>query len=157
MDKFKDQEALQKAYESLEKEFARRSRQLRELQRKIGQRMSNEQTVEEFKEQRNLSIENIEKELTNYLFMSCSYGALVCGKMSISIAEEQAKRFAPFLYGFIQQAVKDTAEKFANSIEDILKQPFEGKTEKQEWQRKGMEEGLRMALEICKEIKEGKV
>jgi chromosome segregation ATPase len=35
MDKFKDQEALQKAYESLEKEFTRRSQQLRELQGKI--------------------------------------------------------------------------------------------------------------------------
>ena len=51
---------------------------------------------------------------------------------------------------------KETAEKFANSIENILKQPFEGKTEKQEYQHKGMEEGLRMALEICKEITEGK-
>lgn len=35
MSKFKDQDALQKAYESLEKEFTRRSQQLRELQRKI--------------------------------------------------------------------------------------------------------------------------
>lgn len=31
MDKFKDQEALQKAYESLEKEFTRRSQQLKKL------------------------------------------------------------------------------------------------------------------------------
>lgn len=37
MDKFKDQEALQKAYESLEKEFTRRSQRLRELQGKIEQ------------------------------------------------------------------------------------------------------------------------
>ena len=37
MNKFKDQEALQKAYESLEKEFTRRSQRLRELQNKIEQ------------------------------------------------------------------------------------------------------------------------
>ena len=37
MNKFKDQEALQKAYESLEKEFTRRSQRLRELQGKIEQ------------------------------------------------------------------------------------------------------------------------
>lgn len=35
MNKFKDQDALQKAYESLEKEFTRRSQRLRELQGKI--------------------------------------------------------------------------------------------------------------------------
>ena len=57
----------------------------------------------------------------------------------------------------LKQERKETAEKFANDIEDILKQPFEGKTEKQEWQRKGMEEGLRMALEICKEITDNEV
>ena len=51
---------------------------------------------------------------------------------------------------------KETAEKFANGVEDLLKQPFEGKTEKQEYQHKGMEEGLRMALEIAKEITESK-
>lgn len=50
---------------------------------------------------------------------------------------------------------KEMVEKITNSIEDILQQPFEGKTDKQVWQRKGMEEGLRMALEICKEIMEG--
>lgn len=37
MDKFKDQDALQKAYKSLEKEFTRRSQRLRELQGKIEQ------------------------------------------------------------------------------------------------------------------------
>ena len=37
MSKFNDQEALQKAYESLEKEFTRRSQRLRELQGKIEQ------------------------------------------------------------------------------------------------------------------------
>ena len=37
MDKFKNQEALQKAYESLEKEFTRRSQRLRELQGKVEQ------------------------------------------------------------------------------------------------------------------------
>lgn len=51
-------------------------------------------------------------------------------------------------------ARKEIVEKILNSIEDILQQPFEGKTDKQKWQRKGMEEGLRMALEICKEIME---
>ena len=37
MSKFNDQEALQKAYESLEKEFTRRIQRLRELQGKIEQ------------------------------------------------------------------------------------------------------------------------
>lgn len=37
MDKFKDQDALQKAYKSLEKEFTRRSQRLREVQGKIDQ------------------------------------------------------------------------------------------------------------------------
>lgn len=66
--------------------------------------------VDELKTEKDLSIANLEEELTNYLFMSCSYGALVCGKMSLSIAQEQAKRFAPFMYRFIQQVVKDTAK-----------------------------------------------
>lgn len=37
MNKFKDQDALQKAYESLEKEFTKRSQRLREMQGKIKQ------------------------------------------------------------------------------------------------------------------------
>lgn len=153
MSKFKDQDALQKAYESLEKEFARRSQQLRELQRKIGQGTHNEQKVGELKEEINLSITNIEKELTHYLFMSCSYGALVCGKMSLSIAQEQAKRFAPFVYRFVQQVKEDTTKDIEDKIQKLLNTPFEGKTEKQEYQRKGMEEGLKMALEIIAERK----
>lgn len=52
----------------------------------------------------------------------------------------------------LMETRKETAEKISSSIEDILKEPYKGKTEKQEWQRKGMEEGLRMALEICNEI-----
>ncbi len=54
-----------------------------------------------------------------------------------------------------EMARKEIVEKIVNNIEDILQQPFEGKTDKQKWQRKGMEEGLKMALEICKEIMEG--
>ena len=73
--------------------------------------------VDELTVKKDLSIAHIEKELTNYLFMSCSYGALVCGKMSFSIAQEQAKRFAPFLYSFIQQAVKDTAKEICEMID----------------------------------------
>ena len=49
---------------------------------------------------------------------------------------------------------KKTAKKIANNIEDILQLPYKGKTEKQEYKRKGMTEGLRMALEICEEVME---
>ena len=56
----------------------------------------------------------------------------------------------------IERERKETAEKFADKIQELLNTPFEGKTEKQEYQHKGMEEGLRMALEICKEIMEVK-
>lgn len=56
----------------------------------------------------------------------------------------------------IEEMIRNKAiEKVVSCIEDILQQPFEGKTDKQKWQRKGMEEGLRMTLEICKEIMEG--
>lgn len=55
----------------------------------------------------------------------------------------------------IKQIIVETREETVKNIEDkiqeLLDQPFEGKTEKQKHQRKGMEEGLRMALEIFKE------
>ncbi len=76
--------------------------------------------VDELTEKKEISIENIEKELANYLFMSCSYGALVCGKMSLSIAQEQAKGFAPFVYGFLRQAVKDTAKEYYQKMQVAL-------------------------------------
>lgn len=49
-----------------------------------------------------------------------------------------------------QQAVKNTAKKIEDKINNLLDTPFEGKTEKQKWQRKGMEEGLKMMLEIVR-------
>ena len=51
---------------------------------------------------------------------------------------------------------EETVEKITKNIEELMVTPFEGKTDKQMLQRKGMEEGLRMALEICKEIMEVK-
>ena len=53
----------------------------------------------------------------------------------------------------VKQAVKDTAKEIEDKIQELLNTPFEGKTEKQEYQRKGMEEGLKMALEIVRECK----
>lgn len=51
----------------------------------------------------------------------------------------------------INRTVKDTPKKIEDKIQELLYTPFEGKTEKQKYQRKGMEEGLKMALEIVKE------
>ena len=56
----------------------------------------------------------------------------------------------------MEQAVKDIVKEIEDKIKELLDTPFEGKTEKQEYQRKGMEEGLKMALEICKEFIENK-
>ena len=50
----------------------------------------------------------------------------------------------------LQQAVKDTAKEIECQIRELFYIPFEGKTEKQKYQRKGMEEGLEMALSIVK-------
>ena len=50
---------------------------------------------------------------------------------------------------------KETAEKIAHAIEALLKERFIGLTLRQHLQRTGMEEGLKMALEIAKEITEG--
>ena len=49
---------------------------------------------------------------------------------------------------------REIIKKISNEIKGILQQPFEDKTEKQQWRRKGMEEGLKMVLEICDEIME---
>lgn len=52
-----------------------------------------------------------------------------------------------------QDIVKNTAEEIDCQIRELFYIPFEGKTEKQKWQRKGMEEGLEMALSIVKGYK----
>lgn len=52
-----------------------------------------------------------------------------------------------------KQIVKDMAKEIEDKIQELLDMHFEGKTEKQEYQRKGMEEGLKMALEIVRECK----
>lgn len=51
---------------------------------------------------------------------------------------------------YVQQQA-DVLENVKDNIGSLLNEPFVGKTEKQQWQRKGMEEGLKMALEICNE------
>ena len=53
-----------------------------------------------------------------------------------------------------KQGKKDTVEEIEDKIQELLNTPFDGKTEKQKYQRKGMEEGLKMALEIIKECKD---
>lgn len=52
-----------------------------------------------------------------------------------------------------QDIVKDTSKKIEDKIQELLDTPFEGKTEKQKYQRKGMEEGLKIVLEIVRECK----
>lgn len=52
-----------------------------------------------------------------------------------------------------EQAVKETVKEIKDKIQELLNTPFNGKTEKQEYQRKGMEEGLKMALDIVRECK----
>lgn len=51
-------------------------------------------------------------------------------------------------YGSIKQAVREFAEKFKQKIKRVSDIGFTGKTEKQLYQRRGMEEGLQMAIEI---------
>lgn len=53
-----------------------------------------------------------------------------------------------------EQGKQDIMKKIEYKIQILLNIPFEGKTKKQEYQRKGMEEGLKMALDIIKECKE---
>lgn len=72
--------------------------------------------VDKLKTQKEVSIKSIEDKLTEYYFMGCSYGAIVSGKMSISIAKMRAKEYAPVLYGFIKQSIKDIAKKYYDAI-----------------------------------------
>ena len=67
-------------------------------------------------DEENFSIKDMEKELLEYFFMGCSYGAIVCGKVSITIAEKKAKEFAPIVYDFVKQAVKDTAKEIYKGL-----------------------------------------
>ena len=53
-----------------------------------------------------------------------------------------------------KQGKQDTVEEIEDKIQELLNTPFDGKTEKQKYQRKGMEEGLKMALEIIREYKD---
>ena len=53
-----------------------------------------------------------------------------------------------------KQGKQDTIKEIEDKIQELLNTPFDGKTEKQEYQRNGMEEGLKMALEIIAECKE---
>ena len=81
---------------------------------------------------------------------------------AVVILEEEMEQFAEtfakspqmqkVMYGLIKAWKKETAEEISNEIEDILQVPYKGNTDKQMLIRKGMTEGLKMALEICKEI-----
>lgn len=51
-----------------------------------------------------------------------------------------------------KQAVKEFAEKLKKKIKSISDIGFTGKTEKQLYQRRGMEEGLKMAIEIVDDL-----
>ena len=53
-----------------------------------------------------------------------------------------------------EQGKKDTMEEIEDKIQELLNTPFDGKTEKQKYQRKGMEEGLKMALDFITKYKE---
>ena len=53
-----------------------------------------------------------------------------------------------------EQGKKDTMEEIEDKIQELLNTPFYGKTEKQKYQRKGMEEGLKMALDFITKYKE---
>lgn len=55
-------------------------------------------------------------------------------------------------YGNVKQAVKEFAEKLKQKIKSVSDIGFTGKTEKQLYQRRGMEEGLRMAIEIVDDL-----
>lgn len=52
-----------------------------------------------------------------------------------------------------EQGKQNTVKEIEDKIQELLNTPFDGKTEKQKYQRKGMEEGLKMALEIITEYK----
>lgn len=53
-----------------------------------------------------------------------------------------------------EQGKQDTTKEIENKIQELLNTPFDGKTRKQEYQRKGMEEGLKMALDFITKYKE---
>ena len=55
-------------------------------------------------------------------------------------------------YGNIEQAVKEFAEELKQEINDLFVLEYKGKTEKQLYIRKGMEEGLKMAIEITDQL-----
>lgn len=55
-------------------------------------------------------------------------------------------------YGNVKQAVKEFAEKFKQKVKRVSDNGFTGKTEKQLYQRRGMEEGLQMAIEIVDDL-----
>lgn len=71
--------------------------------------------------------------------------------------EEIHKRLkAAYDDGYIAGA-KAALNHLTNKIQELLDQPFIGKTEKQLYQRKGMEEGLKMAFEILQEYTNSEV
>lgn len=77
--------------------------------------------------------------------------ASVDGQPVLVKERKTVKKLPTDIVEFVRKGIVD---KFSERIEDLLKQPYEGKTEKQRLQRKGMEEGLKMALEIVQETKE---
>lgn len=65
--------------------------------------------------------------------------------------EEMHKRLKAAYDDGYSAGAKATMTYLTYKIRELLDQPFIGKTEKQLYQRKGMEEGLKMALEIVQE------
>ena len=49
--------------------------------------------------------------------------------------------------------LKKEKEEIKDKIQELLNTPFDGKTEKQKYQRKGIEEGLKMALDAITNYK----
>jgi hypothetical protein len=113
--------------------------------------------VDELKEEKlsavcdlNMRIVELDNELKQAKsLLSFTESLLEFREETIKYLEDANIRYAEAL----ENKVKDTAKEIEDKIQELLNTPFEGKTEKQEYQRKGMEEGLKMALEIVRECK----
>ena len=66
--------------------------------------------------------------------------------------EEIHKRLRAAYDDGYMAGTKATMTYLTDKIQELLDQPFIGKTEKQLYQRKGMEDGLKTAIEIAKEL-----
>lgn len=97
------------------------------------------------------------KELIRLNYRKIQEDEIVILKKDYEDYEDLFKNFDNYLFEYrkfadnrIKETRKDTVKEIENKIQELLNTPFDGKTEKQEYQRKGMEEGLKMALEIVR-------